>query len=357
MIADSVKSDAFLVRLHWIVLVAPVLLTLSSNTPSQAMVIGVIAFGAYTVALNVHYQRRRSMDRLWPAILLCDLLFMSLMVYARGGLRSDVYLLYFVAIMGAAAIYGWRESIAVALLSGALYALAVMAAPPLDLKRVIIRTVYLVIGGAVAGYLSELERHSRLEHEEAAALAQALREANEQLQRYAEEATRQANTDGLTHLYNHSFFHQRLDEELARCNKAGAPLSVIFFDIDLFKEYNDLNGHLRGNELLRELAQILSDCVRGHDLVCRWGGDEFAVILPGVTNHVAITVAERIRKRVEGRGFVGAELLSTGKVTLSAGVATFPEHARSRVELVDCADKALYQVKNSGRDAVRAYSA
>jgi diguanylate cyclase (GGDEF)-like protein len=238
-----------------------------------------------------------------------------------------------------------------------MYTTAVTLTGPADPGRIALRVIYLTVGGAVAGYLNELERRSRLEHEEAAALAQALREANEQLQRYAEEAAHQASIDGLTRLANHSHFHQRLDEELARCNQASQPLSVVFFDIDLFKEYNDLNGHLRGNDLLRDLAQILTDSVRGHDLVCRWGGDEFAIILPGVSNHVAISVAERIRKRVADRAFVGADLLTSGKVTLSAGVATFPDHARSRLELVDCADKALYQVKNSGRDAVQAYTA
>jgi diguanylate cyclase (GGDEF)-like protein len=357
MATDSLKGDSFLIRLHLIVLVAPGLVLLSGTKPSLVITIGLAVFTVYAVALNIIHQRRGPLERLWPIVLLCDLLFISFMTAVSGGLRSDVFLLYFVAIMGTATLYGWRESIFVALLSGAMYTTAVTLTGPADPGRIALRLIYLAVGGAVAGYLNELERRSRLEHEEAAALAQALREANEQLQRYAEEAAHQASIDGLTRLANHSHFHQRLDEELARCNQASLPLSVVLFDIDLFKEYNDLNGHLRGNDLLRDLATILTDSVRGHDLVCRWGGDEFAIILPGVSNHVAISVAERIRKRVADRAFTGADLLASGKVTLSAGVATFPDHARSRLELVDCADKALYQVKNSGRDAVQAYTA
>lgn len=351
------QSESFLVKTHWVILLAPLLLSLSDQRPSPEVIGATAVFAIFTFALSWFYGRRRTLGGYWPLLLLFDVLFISYMVWARGGLRSDVYLLYYLAIIGVAFLYGWRESIVMVLLAGTMYYVAAMLTPSFGAGRVIIRMLYLAVTGLVASHLGELERRTRLEKEEAAGLLQSLQEAHEQLQQYAEAATRQAVTDGLTHLYNHSYFHQRLDEDLARCNQQAQPLSIIFLDIDLFKEYNDINGHVRGNELLRELAAILIDCVRGEDTVVRWGGEEFAVILPAANNSVAINVAERIRSRVEAHKFAGAELVTRGKVTLSAGVATFPDDCRSRMELIECADKALYHVKTSGRNAVYAYSA
>ncbi|MGE5560853.1 MAG: GGDEF domain-containing protein [Chloroflexota bacterium] len=357
MSVGAAQSEAFLIRLHWGVALAPIILALSGKAPSWPMITATIAFAVFAVAINLYYNRKRTMGGLWPALLLVDILLITYLVWARGGMRSDVYLLYYLAIIGVASLYGWRESLAVSLASGILYFAAVALTPPFETSRVLLRTLYFTMTGAVAGHLGELERRTRLEKEETAGLLQSLQEAHEQLQRYAEEATRQAFTDGLTHLYNHSYFHQRLDEDLARCTQAGQPLSIIFLDIDLFKEYNDINGHVRGNELLRQLADILVDSVRSEDTVARWGGEEFAIILPGAGNDVAISVAERIRNRVETFRFAGADLVARGRITLSAGVATYPDHSHSRMELIECADKALYHVKNSGRNAVYAYTA
>lgn len=162
------------------------------------------------------------------------------------------------------------------------------------------------------------------------------------------EARRRAVTDGLTGLYNHAYFKDRLARELERAAARGEPVSLVLLDIDHFKDYNDTYGHLEGDRVLRGCARVLRALVREDDVVARYGGEEFAVLLPGVALEEAVRVAERIRAAVAGEwGF-------RRPVTVSAGVASFPRHARAPGELVAAADGALYAAKGRGRNRVEA---
>ena len=163
-----------------------------------------------------------------------------------------------------------------------------------------------------------------------------------------EQLERLATTDGLTCLHNHRRFKEMLDEEVAASLRYGRQLSMILSDIDHFKQVNDTYGHSMGDEVLKRVARVLSDLAREADKVCRYGGEEFSVILPETDAEGARMLAERFREEIGEQTFI-----FEGKrfgVTLSLGICTLPEHARRIQELIDRADQALYHAKRSGRD-------
>ena len=156
--------------------------------------------------------------------------------------------------------------------------------------------------------------------------------------------------DALTDLYNRRFFDQRLREEYAFASRHGAPLSVILIDLDHFKRVNDTWGHPVGDEVLLKVAGVIKGCVRREDVACRFGGEEFAVIARAETHDGALTVAERMRKRIEETP-VHHEGQIIG-VTASAGIATAvpPDTYDSPAALLAAADQALYRAKDRGRN-------
>jgi diguanylate cyclase (GGDEF)-like protein len=169
--------------------------------------------------------------------------------------------------------------------------------------------------------------------------------------------------DGLTGLYNHRFFQEALNSELARCSRHGRLCSLLFLDVDNFKHYNDALGHLQGDELLRQLAHILTNTgddpalrARGRvsDLAARYGGEEFVVILPECDRAGGVVRAERLRAQIEQYPFAGGDRQPGGKVTVSIGVAAYPADALSKQELIHAADQALLRAKREGRNRVRA---
>ncbi len=158
-----------------------------------------------------------------------------------------------------------------------------------------------------------------------------------------------AATDDLTKLYNLRYFGRALDVELSRCKRYGLSLSLIFIDIDYFKRVNDRHGHLAGSQVLVEMGRIIRDCFRVVDIVARYGGDEFVVILPETHMKRACQVAERVRQAVLKTEFLKDKGLSL-KITASFGVAGFPEHTDNKTELIHLADQAMYQSKVLGRN-------
>ncbi|MBN1115201.1 MAG: diguanylate cyclase [Oligoflexia bacterium] len=156
--------------------------------------------------------------------------------------------------------------------------------------------------------------------------------------------------DGLTGLYNHRYFQDRLELEAKRARRLEHPLSIIFFDIDHFKKYNDINGHPMGDMLLRSLADLLKICCRSTDIICRYGGEEFCIILPHTDAKGALTKAENIRKLVEDTEFPNQEKQPNGNLTISIGVSEMPAHADTPEMLIKLADEALYKVKEQGRN-------
>lgn len=164
------------------------------------------------------------------------------------------------------------------------------------------------------------------------------------------------NLDGLTNVYNHRYFHEVLGEKIKIGERQKRPVSLIFIDIDYFKHYNDLNGHQKGDQVLKLLAKILYSNIREKDIVARYGGEEFAIILPNTDEEQAIKIAERLREKIEITYFEGEENQPNGKITASMGISVYPEKAKNDVELIKSADDALYRAKFFNKNRVETYT-
>lgn len=203
-----------------------------------------------------------------------------------------------------------------------------------ELSSLSISNVYLMIE-----YKQAKEKAERLAYE--------LKEANEKLRELA-------SRDGLTGLYNHRFFQEALELELARAQRYGRALALVIFDIDQFKKINDTYGHPSGDVVLACLSKAVQLLVRANDIVARYGGEEFAIVLPETDIEGATILAERVRRVIENMEFLvkGTKI----KTTVSLGVTSYKPGARivEKANLVAVADKALYISKQSGRNKVTA---
>ncbi len=156
-----------------------------------------------------------------------------------------------------------------------------------------------------------------------------------------------AITDGLTAVYNHRYFQDRLDLEMERATRYDRPLSLIMMDLNHFKRYNDLFGHQQGDAALRLIASTIQQVVRRIDVVARYGGDEFAVILPETGSLQALVVASRISRALRTRNLAFPKGAGVDRLSVCTGISSYPELARTREELIGQADEALYQAKRS----------
>jgi diguanylate cyclase (GGDEF)-like protein len=161
-----------------------------------------------------------------------------------------------------------------------------------------------------------------------------------------------AHMDSLTDLWNHGYFQFILQMELEKAEATSSHLSLIMLDIDDFKIYNDKLGHQAGDSMLKELALILKNQSRKMDHVCRYGGEEFTIILPQTEKKEALLIAERLRMDIEKHLFIHEEILPQKKLTISVGLTTYPEDGQTPSELITNSDKLLYQAKSKGKNTV-----
>jgi diguanylate cyclase (GGDEF)-like protein len=158
-------------------------------------------------------------------------------------------------------------------------------------------------------------------------------------------------TDDLTKLFNSRYLNLYIGREIKRCKRHGIPLSVIFLDLDGFKGVNDAHGHLAGSRTLAEVGAILVEAVRESDILARYGGDEFVVVLPETPPSGALVIAERIRKAIESHHFLQDQGLDA-RISASFGIASYPDHALTPEGLIQKADQAMYRVKERDKNGI-----
>ncbi len=159
-------------------------------------------------------------------------------------------------------------------------------------------------------------------------------------------------TDELTGAFNRRYFNQRYETEFMRATRYNRPLSVIMLDIDHFKKFNDTHGHLLGDKVLKMVAHVLEESLRKADILARYGGEEFVIVLPEINKERGRKVAEKLRRAIERTLFPKAETQPLGQITISLGLASFPEDTEQGNVLLALADEALYQAKFLGRNQV-----
>lgn len=161
-----------------------------------------------------------------------------------------------------------------------------------------------------------------------------------------------AVTDGLTGLFNHRFFKEQLMHEFNRATRTKSSLSLAMIDIDYFKFYNDENGHPAGDIVLKKISKLIQRNLRKIDIAARYGGEEFVVILPETSHNAAKIVTEKIRRLVEEEPIIHEQKQPNKKLTISLGLATYPDDTKDPDKLISVADQRLYKAKQGGRNRV-----
>ena len=225
-------------------------------------------------------------------------------------------------------------------------------------SRVTSEPSYDIVAPMVAGdttlgvlALARPERHHDSERDVLEMIARIGALTWKNVQAYREKEV-EAEIDKLTKIFNKGALLRRLGFALHEARETGGKAAIFMFDLDNFKIYNDTNGHLAGDRLLTQLAQLVKETVRTDDVFGRFGGEEFLLVMPNRTGAQAMTAAGTIRKRIAEYPFEGGDTQPLGIVSISGGVAVFPDDASEQIELMQAADNALYRAKSGGRNNV-----
>lgn len=274
-----------------------------------------------------------------------DLVALSLIVLFSGGLSSPIIAMFIVYIMIATFLTDYHKAfrntltVIVLLLVITLLQNSGIFFSSQQIMAMLTFDIMFIFTYFVSGYLSKNL------HTNEALLKELLKQTQEL-----------SISDGLTGLYNQMHFFELLNLETRKSQRYNLNYSLIMFDVDFFKNYNDHNGHMYGSETLKSIGTIMKNKFRTSDLLAKYGGDEFVIILPQTDKVGAYLAAERLRESVEKQVFHGAETQPLKKLTISIGLASYPEHGLSDEEILNRTDKALYFAKESGRNRTIIYN-
>jgi diguanylate cyclase (GGDEF)-like protein len=263
-----------------------------------------------------------------------DMLAVAVGLSYTGGVASPFLFVWYLTLFATGIRFGFKQSLLLLVPMAAFYAYLVHRDMGFDgpdpVNRLVLGVSSLVATSAYGNIFSRGERYTM---------------------KVMADFRTAAIMDNLTGLYNYAYFMDRLKHEQFRADRTNAHFSIIIFDLDRFKQVNDIYGHEKGNALLKAVAGILTMNARGMDTVARYGGEEFVVLMPD-SRGAEHEMAERIRKKVEETEFNG---IAEGplRITISGGFCTYPNDARSGADVLVKADKALYAAKASGRNRTR----
>ncbi len=274
-----------------------------------------------------------------------DLVIIAFLIFFSGALKSPLipFIIFYIII--STFLNDLQKALRNTITSIALlFVIALLSRPDLEFSSAEITNFFvidfiLVFAFAISGYLS-----------------QNIHQQEEILKKLLEQTHDLSIKDGLTGLYNQTYFFNALEKETDRSLRYQEPFSLIIFDVDFFKNYNDHNGHIRGSRALQQIGQIMLKSFRTTDILAKYGGDEFVIILPKTDRIGAYLAAERLREKIERENFSGAENQPLKKITISVGIASFPEHGMAPDRILESADKALYHAKATGKNRVIIFS-
>lgn len=320
---------------------------------AEPLLISLLAFSGnllFIISLRRHIQapgdgvNRRDLFK--RAALQLDFDFAIILLYAffTGGFASPAVVLFIFYVLISSFFVYYRKAfrntiIAVVIVAALFFSDDLLEMNPERLASLIGFIAVLIFAYLISGYLSLNLRDNETQ-------------LREQLDKFHELSV----SDRLTGLYNQTHFFMLLNLQFHRSRRYGAPFALIMFDVDNFKNYNDNNGHIQGSETLKKIAEMMTRIFRGGDILAKYGGDEFVIILPQSDKVGALLGAERLRETVECEDIPGAEFQPLGKLTLSLGISAYPEHGDNTAEILDHADKALYMAKHQGRNRTVIYS-
>lgn len=315
---------------------------------------GLVALGLVSALVIGRLPWRRYGRDLFLGITLYSALLVAGLIYATGGAVSPFEVCFFLVVLFAGLYHPARFALLVAGACAALGFLPLLYASPAEgfvLRQMFLGGGYVTTVWVQRLIMAELVRRARAEQD----LRDDLRETRllrDELARANATLARQATTDALTGLCNHRAIVARADQELARARRQGAPLAILFFDLDGFKGINDTHGHQAGDLVLAGLGGLAGTALREGDTIGRYGGEEFLVLLPGAGREEAARIAARLHTVVRAHPFTTPDG-GTITVTISVGVATCRAGDCDRQALLHAADTALYEAKHAGRDRVR----
>lgn len=261
----------------------------------------------------------------------------TFIIYISGAYESEYKFLYLFLIITTTIQSGMKEGIAVSLSSS----LVILIMDLMMVSENVVNKYFendLILAGVFILTAWPLGFYVKIEGE------------------HIKQLEKLANQDGLTGLYNHRYFFEVLDKEISKAVKNKESVGMIFIDLDYFKNYNDLYGHQKGDYLLKALGDLVSKNIEQNHIACRYGGEEFAIIMPEADEKSVRKTAENLRRIIEETKFEGEENQPNGKVTASIGVSIFPEKAIDATELIKNADDALYRAKFLNKNRVEVYS-
>ena len=299
------------------------------------IVVGIIIYKLWEYFVRTSYQKLR-VDKMDIVYLSINILLLTVIIFITGAHKSNYKNLYFITIISNSIRYGSKMGMLSSALSAVgivfndlIFQLDVTENTFLEADLIIIITFFVT--GWMLGTFMENEI------------------------KYRKQLSEKANTDEVTGLYNHRYFQERLNIEIQEAEKHNYKLALVMIDLDYFKYYNDTYGHQQGDLLLKDIGNLIMKSIRDNDIVCRYGGDEFALILQDTTISNATSIAERIRDSVDEKKFLGENNNIGGNITASVGVAIYPDNALDKDELIKKADDAMYKAKFVSKNRVELY--
>jgi diguanylate cyclase (GGDEF)-like protein len=333
-----------LVFYRWLFIGFAVLFTVTSAS-SKAMTYAVME----TIALLVIYnlivtagmlKSKKTVVKMPRFVVYVDLAFISVFSFLSGGIKSDVYILFFFAIFCCGVLCDSTDTMKVGLFS----------------------VVFYTVSSLYAGNLNaEQPDFASLAAKDALIMfgAYGISQVRNQVKKYDELRKKEfklARTDRLTGLANRHYFDQKLLEEAKYADQTNGRLNVLIFDLDNFKRFNDTYGHIAGDKLLALFADIIKQNIRDTDIPVRYGGEEFLLLIRDLDVVIAKSVGDRIRWQLEKQKIILNDSNEKRMVTVSCGLAQYPCDSKNVKEAVELADRALYHAKEHGKNSVYAYN-